>query len=84
MGLKITGTVLTVESEVIEYTSKKTGNAEKLNKSTICVQGDFGVMICNAFNPKVDISTIKPGGKLNAPISKYEERDGVQLAVLRI
>lgn len=84
MALKLSGNVLSVESEVIEYRSRKTGQDEKLNRSTIILQGDYGVLVCSVFNPKTDMNTIKPGQKITVDVGEYKIEGGIQKAVLRM
>lgn len=84
MALKINGTLLSADSETFEYKSKKTGNQEKMTRCTMVVQGDFGVICGNAFNPKADASTLKAGTKVCVEISEYKVEDGLQKAVFRI
>lgn len=85
MALKLQGVVLSCESEVVEFNSKKTGNREKLNKGTIILQGsDYGVLIGSVYNPKIDLATIKQGVKLTVEVGEYKNDRGVQLAVFRM
>lgn len=84
MALKLFGVVLSCESEVVEYTSKKTGNQEKLVKGTIILQGDYGVLIGSVYNPKTDLSGIKQGAKIGVEVGEYKNDRGVQLAVFRM
>lgn len=84
MALKLSGNVLSIESETIEYQSRKTGHQEKLNRSTIILQGDYGILVGSAFNPKMDMNTIKAGQKITVEISEYKVDSGVQRAVLRM
>lgn len=84
MALKLSGNVLSVESESIEYQSKKTGQRETLVRSIIILQGDYGVLVGTVFNPKTDMSTIKAGQKITVEISEYKVDSGVQRAVFRM
>lgn len=84
MALKLSGNVLSVESESIEYQSKKTSQRETLVRSIIILQGDYGVLVGTVFNPKMDVSAIKAGQKITVEISEYKIDSGVQRAVLRM
>ncbi|MDD4414891.1 MAG: hypothetical protein PHR14_10195 [Oscillospiraceae bacterium] len=85
MALKLSGVVLSCESEVIDYTSKKTGNQEKLVKGTIILQGaDYGVLIGSVYNPKTDLATIKQGAKLAVEVGEYKNDRGIQSVVFRM
>lgn len=84
MALKLSGSVLSVESETVEYQSKKTGQRETLVRSIIILQGDYGILVGTVFNPKMDMTTIKPGQKITVEISEYKIDSGVQRAVLRM
>lgn len=84
MALKLSGNVLSVETEPFEYQSKKTGQRETMVRSIIILQGDYGVLVGTAFNPKTDMSTIKAGQKIIVEISEYKIDAGVQRAVLRM
>ncbi len=84
MALKLTGNVLSVESETFEYQSRKTGHQEKLNRFTIILQGDYGILVGSVFNPKTDMSTIKVGQKIAVEISEYKIDSGLQRAVFRM
>lgn len=84
MSLKLSGNVLSVESEVIDYRSRKTGQQEKLHRSTIILQGDYGVLVGSVFNPKTDMTTVKAGQKLSVELSEYKTEGGIQKAVFRM
>lgn len=84
MSLKLTGSVLSAESEPIEYQSKKTGQRESLVRSIIILQGDYGVLVGSAFNPKMDMTTIKPGQKITVELREYKIDGGIQKAVFRM
>jgi hypothetical protein len=84
MALKVTGSVLSVESEPIEYQSKKSGQRETLVRSIIILQGDYGVLVGTVFNPKMDVSAIKVGQKITVEIGEYRVDSGVQRAVFRM
>lgn len=84
MALKLTGIVLSVETEPIEYRSRKTGQQEKMDISTIILQGDYGVLVGSAYNPRTDMSTIKVGQKITVEVREYKVDSGVQRAVFRM
>lgn len=84
MALKLTGSVLSVETEPIEYRSRKTGQQEKMDISTIILQGDYGILVGSVFNPKMDMSTIKAGQKITVEVREYKIDSGVQRAVFRM
>lgn len=84
MALKLSGSVLSVESETIEYQSKKSGQRATLERSTVILQGDYGILVGSVFNPKTDMSTIKQGQKITVEISEYKLDSGVQRAVFRM
>jgi hypothetical protein len=84
MALKLTGNVLSIESESIEYQSKKTSQRETLVRSIIILQGDYGILVGTVFNPKMDMSAIKSGQKIIVEISEYKIDAGVQRAIFRM
>lgn len=84
MALKLSGNVLSVESETVEYRSRKTGQQERMVISTIILQGDYGILVGSAFNPKMDISAIKAGQKLTVELREYKLDGGIQKAVFRM
>jgi len=84
MALKLSGNVLSVESETVEYQSKKTGQRETLARSTIILQGDYGVLVGSVFNPKTDMSTVKAGQKITVEFGEYKVDSGIQRAVFRM
>ena len=84
MSLKLSGSVLSVESEPIEFRSRKTGQQERMDRSIIILQGDYGILVGTVFNPKTDMSTIKVGQKITVEISEYRVDSGVQRAVFRM
>jgi len=84
MSLKLTGSVLSVESEPREYLSRKTGQKETLHRSTVILQGDYGVLVGLVFNPKTDMSTIKVGQKITVEVGEYKVDFGVQRAIFRM
>lgn len=84
MALKLSGNVLSVESETVEYQSKKTGQRETLARSTVILQGDYGVLVGSVFNPKTDMSTIKVGQKITVEVGEYKVDSGIQRAVFRM
>jgi hypothetical protein len=84
MALKLSGNVLSVESETVEYQSRKTGQRETLVRSTIILQGDYGVLAGLVYNPKTDMNTIKEGQKITVEVSEYKVDSGIQRAIFRM
>lgn len=84
MALKVKGNVLSCECETIEYKSKKTGNQEKLVRATIVLQGEFGIMVVNAFNPAGDIAGFKAGSSHVFELSEYKVDSGLQKGTVRL
>ena len=84
MALKIKGNVLSCECETIEYKSKKTGNQEKLVRATLVLQGDFGILVCNAFNPTGDLSGYKTGSAHVFELVEYKVDSGLQKGTVRL
>lgn len=84
MALRLTGSVLSVESEPVEFRSRKTGQQERFDRSIVILQGDYGILVGTVFNPKTDMNTIKAGQKITVEISEYKIDAGVQRAVLRM
>lgn len=84
MALKLTGSVLSVETEPVEFRSRKTGQQEQMVISTIILQGDYGVLAGSVFNPKTDISTIKVGQKITVELREYKNERPIQKAVFRM
>lgn len=84
MALKLNGVILSAEPETFEYKSKKTGNQEKMTRLTVVLQGEFGVICGNAFNPKCDLATLKAGSKVSVEVNEYKVEDGIQKAVFRL
>jgi hypothetical protein len=84
MALKLAGNVLSVESETVEYQSRKTGQRETLVRSTIILQGDYGILVGTVFNPKMDMSAIKSGQKITVEVSEYKVDSGIQRAIFRM
>lgn len=84
MALKLSGNVLSVETEPFEYQSKKTGQRETLVRSVIILQGDYGILVGTVWNPKTDVSAIKAGQRIIVEISEYKIDSGVQRAVFRM
>ena len=84
MSLKLSGTVLSIETEPIEYQSRKTGQRETLVRSTIILQGDYGILAGLVYNPKTDMNTIKAGQKVTVEVSEYKVDSGIQRAIFRM
>ena len=84
MALKLSGIVLSVESEPIEYRSRKTGQQEKMDRSIVILQGDYGILAGTVWNSKTDMSAIKVGQKITVEISEYKIDSGLQRAVFRM
>ena len=86
MALKVSGSVLSYESEKFDYQSKKTGQKETMTRATLIVQSpDFGIFVGQAFNPKGDVSGFKVGAKVSGlEITEYKVDGGIQKAVFRL
>lgn len=84
MALKLSGNVLSVEVEPWEFQSKKTGQRETMVRSTVILQGDYGVLAGLVYNPKTDMSTIKVGQKITVEVREYKVDSGIQRAVFRM
>ena len=84
MALKIKGSVLSCECETINYDSKKTGKKETLVRATIVLQGDFGIMVCNSFNPTGDLSGYKVGTAHAFELTEYKIDAGLQGGTVRL
>jgi hypothetical protein len=85
MSLKVSGVVLSLESETFVYKSKKTGNQESMTKATLILQGSYGVLVGQVFNPKADLSLYKVGSKVvDLEIRKYENDGGIQKCDFRL
>lgn len=84
MALKVKGSVLSCEVETIEYKSKKTGNQEKLVRGTIVIQGDFGIMVCNSFNPSSDLAVYKTGSAHVFELTEYKVDSGLQKGTVKL
>ena len=84
MALKVKGSVLSFECETIKYQSRKTGNQEKLVRATIVLQGDFGIMVCNAFNPAGDLAAYKTGSSHLFELAEYKVDSGLQKGIVRL
>lgn len=84
MALKIKGNVLSCECETINYDSKKTGKKETLVRATIVLQGEYGVLVCNAFNPTGDLSGYKAGSTHVFELAEYKIDAGLQRGTVRL
>ena len=86
MALKVNGSVLSYDSEKFDYTSKKTGNKESMERVTLILQSpEAGIIVGQAFNPKGDVSGFKVGAKVTAlEITEYKIDGGIQKAVFRL
>ena len=86
MALKVSGSVLSYESEKFDYTSKKTGQKESMTRSTLIIQSpDFGIIVGQSFNPKGDTSAFKAGAKVSGlEVTEYKVDGGIQKAVFRL
>lgn len=84
MALKVKGSVLSCEVEPIEYKSRKTGNLEKLVRATVVIQGEFGIMVCNAFNPTGDLAVYKTGSSHTFELREYKVDSGLQKGTIRL
>lgn len=83
--LTVSGIVLGIQNDSINYTSKKTGLASTLNRDVIILQTSFGVVICRTYNPSVDVSkSFKAGQEAEFPISEYRIDNGLKTATVRI
>jgi len=81
MALKLSGNVMSFDSEVFDYQNRKTGQKEKLHRIVIILQGDYGILVGLVFNPKADMSTVKVGQKLSVELREYKNEGGIQKAV---
>lgn len=78
----ISGTVLAVQSENVSWNDKNTGLARSGVRFTVILQGDYGFIICRAFNPSETLSKIKAGDLVYLPIDKFEKENGTKVATL--
>ena len=86
MALKVSGLVLSYESEKFDYKSKKTGQQETMIRATLILQSqEAGILVGQAFNPKGDVSGYKVGAKIvGLEITEYKVDGGIQKAVFRL
>lgn len=80
----ISGVVLAVQSDSITYTSKKTNLQTEAKREVVVLQCPFGIVLCRAFNPSIDLSTLKPGVNATFALTEFRIDNGVKNASIRI
>lgn len=82
--MPLTGVVLGIQSDNITYTSKKTNLQVEAKRDVIVLQCAFGIVLCRAFNPSFDCSTLKVGQQVTFALNEYRIDNGVKNAQVRI
>lgn len=80
----ITGIVLGVQSDNISYVSKKTNLQTEAKREVIVLQCPFGIVLCRAFNPSVDCSSLPVGSSVTFAMQEFRLDNGVKTASVRI
>ena len=86
MALKVSGLVLSYDTEKFDYKSKKTGQQETMERVTLILQSpESGIIVGQAFNPKGDVAAYKVGAKIvGLEITEFKVDGGIQKAVFRL
>lgn len=80
----ISGLVLGVQSDSITYVSKKTNLQTEAKRDVIILQTSYGIVLCRAFNPSLDLAQLKPGMQVTFALTEYHLDNGVKNASIRI
>lgn len=80
----LTGVVLGLQSDSIKYVSKKTNLETEAKRDVIILQCPFGIVLCRAFNPSIDVSFLKSGDRVTFAMTEYRLDNGVKNASVRI
>lgn len=82
--LVIEGLVLGVQSDNIQYISKKTQLQTEMKRDVIILQCSFGIVLCRAFNPQFDCSLITSGMRVKFAVNEYRIDNGVKNATIKL
>lgn len=80
----LTGMILGVQSDNISYVSKKTNLQTEAKREVIVLQCPFGIVLCRAFNPSFDCSSLKAGMTVTFALQEFRIENGVKNAQVRI
>lgn len=78
------GVVLGVQSDNIQYVSKKTNLQTEAKRDVVIMQCSFGIVLCRAFNPSVDLSQIAVGSRVKFAVNEYRLDNGVKTAQIKV
>lgn len=78
------GLVLGVQSDNISYVSKKTNLQTEAKRDVVIIQTNFGIVLCRAFNPSVDLSFLQSGSRVRFAVNEYRIDNGVKTAQIKV
>lgn len=78
------GLVLGVQSDNIQYVSKKTNLQTEAKRDVVILQTSFGIVLCRAFNPSVDLSPLTSGQRVRFAVTEYRIDNGVKNASIKV
>lgn len=82
--LTVSGLLVGLSHDDLEYTSKKTGMRQTLKRAVLVLQTSVGIILCRSYNGDTDLSTFVVGKSYVFPIAEYKIDNGVKSATIRL
>lgn len=82
--LTVSGMLVGLSHDDLEYTSKKTGLRQTLKRAVLVLQTPVGIVLCRSYNGDTDLSIFQQGKTYFFPITEYKIDNGVKSATVRI